>query len=34
MGIAERTGVEIPDRDYPKVQTIDDTVKYVAAHLA
>lgn len=34
MGIAERTGVEIPERDYAKVQTVDDTVKYVAAHQA
>ncbi len=34
MGIEERTGVEIPERDYAKVQTVDDTVKYVAARLA
>ena len=34
MGIAERTGVEIPERDYAQVQTVDDTVKYVAAHLS
>jgi acyl carrier protein len=31
MGIEERTGVAIPERDYPQVQTVDDTVKYVAA---
>lgn len=31
MGIHEKTGVDIPERDYPKVQTIDDTVAYVAA---
>lgn len=34
MGIEERTGVEIPERDYAKVQTVDDTVRYVAARLA
>lgn len=32
--IHERTGVDIPERDYPKVQTIDDTVTYVAARAA
>jgi acyl carrier protein len=31
MGIHEKTGVDIPERDYAKVQTIDDTVEYVAA---
>jgi acyl carrier protein len=30
MAIDEKTGVDIPERDYPKVQTIDDTVAYVA----
>lgn len=34
MGIEERTGIAIPERDYAQVQTVDDTVKYVAAHLA
>jgi acyl carrier protein len=34
MGIEERTGVAIPERDYPQVQTVDDTVKYVAARAA
>lgn len=34
MFIAEKTGVDIPERDYPKVQTIDDTVVYVAARAA
>ena len=29
--IHEKTGVDIPERDYPKVQTIDDTVAYVVA---
>jgi len=33
MSIHERTGVDIPERDYPKVQTIDDTVRYVAARV-
>jgi acyl carrier protein len=33
MGIHEKTGVDIPERDYPKVQTIDDTVEYVAARV-
>lgn len=31
MGIHEKTGVDIPERDYPKVQTIDDTVAYIVA---
>ncbi len=33
MGIHEKTGVDIPERDYPKVQTIDDTVEYVSARV-
>ena len=31
MGIEERTGVAIPERDYAHVQTVDDCVVYVAA---
>ncbi len=31
MSIHEQTGVDIPERDYPKVQTVDDTVAYIAA---
>lgn len=31
MGIEERTGVTIPERDYAHVQTVDDCVVYVAA---
>jgi len=33
MAIDEKTGVDIPERDYPKVQTIDDTVAYIAARV-
>jgi len=33
FGIAERTGVEIPERDYARVQTVDDCVDYVAARV-
>ena len=29
--VFERTGVEIPERDYPKVRTLDAMVDYVTA---
>lgn len=32
VGLAEATGVEVPERDYPKLQTVDECVAYVAAH--
>lgn len=28
--INERTGIEIPERDYPKLSTLDDAVSYLA----
>ena len=28
--IHERTGIEIPERDYPKLSTLDDAVAYLA----
>jgi acyl carrier protein len=31
LGIAERTGVEIPEADYGRIATLDDCVAYVAA---
>lgn len=30
--IAEATGVDIPEADYPAVATVDGLVRYVAAH--
>lgn len=33
VGVHERTGVDIPERDYPKLVTIDDLVQYLAARL-
>jgi len=30
--IAETTGVDIPEADYPAVATVDGLVTYVAAH--
>jgi acyl carrier protein len=32
QGIEDRTGVAIPDRDYPLVLTVDALVAYVDAH--
>ncbi len=29
--MSERTGLEIPERDYPKLRTLDDAVAYLAA---
>ncbi len=31
VSIHERTGIEIPERDYPKLSTLDDAVAYLAA---
>jgi acyl carrier protein len=33
IGVHERTGVDIPERDYPQLVSIDDVVRYVAAKL-
>ncbi|HSR22061.1 MAG TPA: hypothetical protein VLW53_00810 [Candidatus Eisenbacteria bacterium] len=30
-GLAEATGVEIPERDYPRIVTIDGCTAYLAA---
>ena len=32
--IAEATGVEVPERDYAQVRTLDGLVGYVASHAA
>ena len=31
VAIHEQTGIEIPERDYPKLTTLDDAVVYLAA---
>lgn len=31
VAINERTGIEIPERDYPKLSTLTDAVAYLAA---
>ena len=33
IGVHERTGVDIPEADYPKLQTIDDLVAYLQERL-
>jgi acyl carrier protein len=33
-GLSEATGVDIPERDYPKVATLDGCVAYLASRLA
>jgi acyl carrier protein len=30
VAIHERTGIEIPERDYPKLSTLNDAVSYLA----
>jgi len=30
VAINERTGIEIPERDYPKLSTVTDAVSYLA----
>ncbi len=32
--IHERTGIEIPERDYPKLSTLDDAVGYLTRRAA
>jgi acyl carrier protein len=34
VAISERTGVEIPERDYPKLITLDGFTEYLASRLA
>ncbi len=31
VAIHEQTGIDIPERDYPKLATLDDAVAYLAA---
>jgi len=31
-GIKERTGVDVPEADYPQVRSLDGVVAYVTAH--
>jgi len=31
VALHERTGIEVPERDYPKLSTLDDAVAYLAA---
>ena len=31
-GIKERTGVDVPEEDYPQVRSLDGVVAYVTAH--
>jgi len=33
IAVDEQTGVDIPERDYPKLRTLNDLVRYVAARL-
>jgi len=32
IGLHERTGVDIPERDYPKLTTINACIAYLTAH--
>lgn len=32
-GVHDRTGVDVPERDFPRVLTLDDLVAYVEAYL-
>lgn len=32
-GIHQRTGLDIPERDYPELSTVDRTVRYLATHV-
>jgi acyl carrier protein len=32
IGLAEATGVDIPERDYPRIASISSAVAYLAAH--
>jgi acyl carrier protein len=32
-GLHQRTGVDIPERDYPKIGTLADCVSYLRLHL-
>lgn len=34
IGVHQRTGVEIPEADYPKLATLESALAYLAARLA
>ena len=34
VGIDERTGVEIPERDYPQLLTVQHCIDYLGARMA
>jgi acyl carrier protein len=34
IGVHQRTGVEIPEADYPKLATLESAVAYLASRLA
>ncbi len=34
LALHERLGVDIPEADYPRLYTLDDAVKYLAAKLS
>ena len=31
IGIEQQTGIEIPERDYPRIATLDDTINYLVS---
>lgn len=31
IGIEQETGIEIPERDYPKISTLADTISYLVS---
>jgi acyl carrier protein len=31
VAVAERTGVEVPERDYPQLRTVDGAIAYLVA---
>lgn len=33
IALQERTGVEVPERDYPQIVTLDGCARYLLAHL-
>ncbi|HZP29837.1 MAG TPA: acyl carrier protein [Acidimicrobiia bacterium] len=33
IGLQERTGVDVPERDYPEIVTLDGCARYLLAHL-
>ncbi len=34
IGVKQATGVEVPERDYAQVSTLEDCIAYVRAHAA